>query len=82
MAPEFDVEFRLLPAGTSHDADRFTGNNPLSHRAVDPGQAGKKAMISLAVFDDQEFPISTEYSGINDAPFIRGHDLGPGGRLQ
>jgi len=34
-------------------------------------------MISLAMFDDQEFPITTEYTGINDPPFIGCHNLSP-----
>ena len=62
-----------------HHSDRFAGDNPLAHGAVDPGKTGKKGMISLAMFDDQEFTIPAELAGINDAPLIRRHHLCAGG---
>ena len=69
-----------MPFRFPHDTDWLTSGYHLSDGVVYTLQAGEKTMISLAMFDDQELPISAEAAGEDHPPAVGGDDLraGPG----
>jgi hypothetical protein len=65
-----------------HDANGLPGQQLLSDNGVDPSETRKKTMISLAMIDDQERPISSERPGKHHFAAERSYNLGTVRRLE
>src|SRR5260221_7400293 len=68
--------------GRSHDADRFSREQPLPNNSVYPAQSGKHCMIAAPVLNDQYLPIRPKRPLKNDLAIEWGDDLGQRPGLQ
>ena len=76
ITAQFQIKNRPCSRRAAHDADRFAGHDRLPDNTVNAGKPGKKAMISLAVFNDQELPVTAENAREHLPTVVGGNHLG------
>src|SRR5690606_34063401 len=79
---QLKIELLRAVAISAQTSDRLPRQNILADDAVYPSQSCQQAMISVAVIDYQDLPVTPEFSSINHLSVegCHNHGLGPSGQ--
>src|SRR3546814_12489902 len=75
VTAQFDIEARVAVIRLARDANGLASEQPLADGAVHPDEPGQQRMISAAMLDYQDMPVTAERPGENDSPVMRRNDL-------